>query len=58
MQSKMKEETVKEIVEIDKDLDDDFRETIYQTMGFKRGNIRQAFHEAIGLWIKEKRKSK
>ena len=45
MPTKEKGETVKEIVEIDKELDNDFRTTIAQTKGLHKGVIRDSFQE-------------
>jgi len=56
MPAKTKGETVKEIVEIDKELDDDFRATIAQTKGLHKGVLRDSFQEAVRLWIKEQKK--
>ena len=56
--SKTKGETVKEIVEVDKDLDDEFRSTVAQIKGLHKGVLRDSFQEAVRLWIKEQKKLK
>ncbi len=38
------------------DLEKDFREAIFKTMGMRRGNLQAAIEEAIRDWIKEQRK--
>jgi len=35
------------------DLDKEFRNTVFRTKGMVRGNISEAIHEAIELWIRE-----
>ncbi|MCJ7506583.1 hypothetical protein MUP05_08985 [Candidatus Bathyarchaeota archaeon] len=34
------------------DLDKKLRETVAQTLGFKKGNLQVAVEEALGEWIK------
>lgn len=54
---KTKGATVKEIVEIDKELDDEFRQIIAQTKGLHKGVLRQSFEEALAVWIREQKKN-
>jgi hypothetical protein len=37
-------------------LDKKLRETVAQTIGFKKGNLQVAIEEALEDWIKERRK--
>lgn len=46
-------ETVKEVVEINKNLDDRFRKAIAKRKGLHRGVIKEAFEEAIEQWIEQ-----
>jgi hypothetical protein len=48
---------VKEIVELDPELDERFRKAIVQTKGLHKGVIKEAFEEALEDWIKKKEKS-
>ncbi len=38
------------------ELEKKFRETVAQTIGFKKGNLQIAIEEAIEAWMKEHRK--
>ncbi len=40
------------------ELDKKFRETVAQTIGFKKGNLQIAIEEALEAWIKENRKER
>ena len=31
----------------------EFRKTVYETKGYKKGNISEAFEEAVECWIKK-----
>jgi len=42
---------------INASLEQKFRETVYKTKGFKRGNLQLALEEAIKAWIDSKKKS-
>ena len=43
-------------VQINEDLDNKFREAVFNDKGFHRGNLTQAVEEAMELWVKEKTK--
>lgn len=45
--------TKKEIVEIEDELDERFRKAIVERKGLHRGVIKEAFEEAIELWIEQ-----
>ena len=45
--------TEKLIVEIDDQLDEDFRKALVKSKGFKKGVIKEAMHEALREWIKK-----
>ena len=45
-------------VDLPDDLDKKFRETVGQTMGYKRGNFTKAFVEALNDWIEKQEKAK
>ena len=49
-------EVVKEIFDMPKDLDDEFRKTVYETRGFKKGALKESFNEAVKAWIKEQKR--
>lgn len=36
---------------IEADLEKEFRETVYNTIGFKKGNLQIALEQAIRAWI-------
>ncbi len=38
------------------ELEKKFRETVAQTIGFKKGNLQIAIEEAIEAWMKEHKK--
>jgi hypothetical protein len=40
-----------EVVELDDDLDDRFRKAIMQSKGLRKGVIKEAFEEAIHVWL-------
>ena len=48
--------TVRVNITLDEELDKRFREAVFQTLGFKKGNLQIAIEEAIEAWIKEHRK--
>ena len=41
---------------LDDELDKRLRQTVSETLGFKKGNLQVAIEEAIEAWIKEHRK--
>jgi Arc/MetJ-type ribon-helix-helix transcriptional regulator len=43
---------------LDDKLEERFREAIFKSKGMKRGNMSEAFHEAIELWIESKKEEK
>ncbi|MBI3841440.1 MAG: hypothetical protein HY297_05780, partial [Thaumarchaeota archaeon] len=51
-------QTVKEIFDLDKDTDEDFRRTAYETKGFKKGVLKESFTEAVKAWTKEQKRLK
>lgn len=48
--------TKMEVVEIDDALDERFRQTIAQKKGLHKGVIKEAFEEAIRMWIEKNRR--
>ena len=58
MTPKHEKNTVKEVVEINKELDDQFRKTIAETKGLRKGVLKESFEEALVAWIKEQKKSR
>jgi hypothetical protein len=48
--------TVRVNITLDEELDKRFRETVSQTLGFKKGNLQVAIEEALEEWIKEHKK--
>ena len=42
------------VVVVNDELDRRFRDAVYKTKGMKRGNIKEAFEEAMELWISER----
>ncbi len=38
------------------ELENQFRKTVYETKGFKKGNLSMAFEEAIRFWIEKQEK--
>lgn len=50
--------TVKEIVELDDELDAEFRKAIMESKGLKKGVIKESFEEAVKAWIKEQKRLK
>jgi hypothetical protein len=46
-------DTVRIQVVLPADLEHRFREAIFKTKGMKKGNISQAFVEAVELWLKK-----
>jgi hypothetical protein len=51
-------DTVRVNITVNKDLDKRFRETVAQTIGFKKGNLQVAIEDALEEWIKEHGKKK
>jgi len=47
-----------EVVELDDDLDAEFRKTIMETKGLRKGVIKESFEEAVKGWIKEQKRLK
>jgi len=43
-------------ITLNDDLDKKLRETISNTLGFKKGNLQVAIEEALEQWIKEHKK--
>jgi metal-responsive CopG/Arc/MetJ family transcriptional regulator len=43
-------------ITLNDDLDKKLRETVSDTIGFKKGNLQIAIEEALEQWIKERRK--
>jgi len=43
-------------ITLDDDLDKKLRETVSDTLGFKKGNLQTAIEEALETWIKEHKK--
>lgn len=48
----------KEIVELDDELDEEFRQTIVSVKGLHKGVIKEAFEEAVKAWIEKNQKGK
>ncbi|MBI4393170.1 MAG: hypothetical protein HY556_05135 [Euryarchaeota archaeon] len=44
--------TVRMNIVLPSDLETEFREAIYKRKGMKKGNISEAFTEAVQLWLK------
>ena len=40
---------------INDELDERFRETVFKSLGMRRGNLTKAVEEAIDLWIERER---
>jgi len=40
------------------DLDEKFRNAVFQTKGMHKGNLSEAIEEAISLWIEQQKKKK
>jgi hypothetical protein len=38
---------------LDDKLDERFREAVFKSKGMKKGNMSEAFEEALNLWIKQ-----
>ncbi|MDG6950889.1 MAG: hypothetical protein JRN12_03470 [Nitrososphaerota archaeon] len=51
-------EMVKEIFDLDKEIDEEFRKTVYETRGFKKGALKDSFTDAVKGWIKEQKRLK
>lgn len=51
---KEESETKKMIFELDKSVDEKFRDVVYKRKGLRRGAIKEALEEAIDLWMKQK----
>ncbi|MGA1975492.1 MAG: hypothetical protein ABSG92_07635 [Conexivisphaerales archaeon] len=45
----------KEIVELSDELDERFRKAVVERKGLHKGVLKEAFEEAIELWIKEQK---
>ena len=44
---------------IDSEIESEFRETVYSSFGFKKGNLQRGLEEAIQAWIDfEKKKNR
>jgi hypothetical protein len=50
--------TKKEIVEFEDELDERFRKTIVQRKGLHQGVIKEAFEEAVEMWINDTKQLK
>jgi len=46
-----KDDTVRLNITLSKELDKKFRETVAESIGFKKGNLQVAIEEAINEWI-------
>jgi len=42
-------------ISLDAKLEERFRKTVYQRKGMKKGNLSEAFEEALERWIKEQK---
>lgn len=47
-----------EVVELDDDLDAEFRKTIMEMKGLRKGVIKESFEEAVKAWIIEQKRLK
>lgn len=45
----------KMIIDLDKELEDEFRKTVYESKGLRKGVIKKSFEEALAMWIKEQK---
>jgi predicted transcriptional regulator len=45
-------------ITLNDELDRKLRETVAQTIGFKKGNLQVAIEEALEEWVKSQRKEK
>jgi len=43
-------------ITLDEELEKRFRETVAQTLGFKKGNLQIAIEDALEEWIKKNKK--
>jgi hypothetical protein len=43
---------------LDEDLEQKFRNAVFQKYGMKKGNIQKAVEEALGEWIEAQRKER
>jgi hypothetical protein len=43
---------------LDDKLDERFREAVFKSKGMKKGNMSEAFEEALNLWIKQQMEKK
>jgi hypothetical protein len=50
--------TKMEVVELDDELDKEFRKTIVEVKGLRKGVIKESFTEAVKAWIKEQKRLK
>jgi len=41
---------------LDEKLDEKFREAVFKVKGMRKGNLQEAVHEALEMWIDEKAK--
>lgn len=39
---------------LDEKLDEKFRETVFKVKGMRKGNLQEAVHEALEMWIEKK----
>jgi hypothetical protein len=53
-----KSDTIRINVTLNRDLDRRFRETVTQTLGYKKGNLQIAFELALEEWIREQQTKK
>jgi hypothetical protein len=43
---------------LDDELEQRFRKAVFESKGMKKGNISEAFQEALNLWIKQQMEKK
>lgn len=43
---------------LDDELEERFRKAVFDTKGMKKGNISEAFEEALDAWIKDQKQKK
>jgi hypothetical protein len=43
------------IIDLDKELEEEFRKTVYESKGLRKGVIKTSFEEALSMWIKEQK---
>lgn len=53
-----KKKTVRINSTIDSKIESEFRDAVYRSMGYRKGNIQAALEEAIKAWITKKNKAR